>query len=126
MAFPNLKPTARSFDSGDYPVKSFKSQNGTETRILYGSNRTNMKMSLTYSNIVDSDAALFLSHYHEETKGTFGTFSIPENTRIGWDAAKKYLGANDSGNYWRYDGPPQQTQVRPGISTVTVKLIGVL
>ena len=35
----------------------------------------------------------------------------------------------DAGSYsegWRYEGPPQLTQVRPGISTVTVNLIGVI
>ena len=35
MAFPNLVPTSRSFESGDYPVKAFRAQNGAETRILY-------------------------------------------------------------------------------------------
>ena len=62
MAFPNLVPTSRSFDAGDFPIKTFKAQNGTEVRILYGSNRTNMKMVLTYSNITDANAALFLNH----------------------------------------------------------------
>jgi hypothetical protein len=126
MAFPNLVPTSRSFQSGDYPVKTFKAQNGAEVRILYGSKRTNMKMSLTYANITDANAALFLDHFHTETSGTFNTFEIESNTRGGWAALKKYLGANDAGNRWRYEQAPQQVQVRPGISTVTVSLIGVL
>ena len=126
MAFPNLVPTSRSFQSGDYPVKTFKAQNGAEVRILYGSKRTNMKMSLTYANITDANAALFLDHFHTETSGTFSTFEIAPNTRGGWTELKKYLGASDSGNRWRYEQAPQQVQVRPGISTVTVNLIGVL
>ena len=126
MAFPNLIPTSRSFESGDYPVKTFKAQNGAEVRILYGSKRTNMKMSLTYSNITDDNAALFLNHFHLETSGTFSTFEIADNTRGGWTALKKYLGAGDAGNRWRYENAPNQVQVRPGISTVTVNLIGVL
>lgn len=126
MAFPNLIPTSRSFESGDYPVKTFKAQNGAEVRILYGSKRTNMKMSLTYSNITDDNAALFLNHFHLETSGTFSTFEIADNTRGGWAALEKYLGAGDAGNRWRYENAPKQVQVRPGISTVTVNLIGVL
>ncbi len=59
MAFPTLVPTSRSFESGDYPVKTFKAQNGKEHRILYGSNRTNMKLSLSYANITDANAELF-------------------------------------------------------------------
>jgi hypothetical protein len=126
MAFPNLVPTSRSFDAGDFPIKTFKAQNGTEVRILYGSNRTNMKMVLTYSNITDANAALFLNHYNSETSGTFNTFDIASNTRSGWTALDSYLGATGSGNKWRYENAPQQVQVRPGISTVTVNLIGVL
>tara|TARA_Y100000004_G_scaffold3451_1_gene4069 strand:- start:3 stop:383 length:381 start_codon:yes stop_codon:yes gene_type:complete len=126
MAFPNLVPTSRSFESGDYPVKTFKAQNGAEVRILYGSNRTNMKLSLTYSNITDDNAALFLNHFDLETSGTFSTFDIADNTRGGWTALEKHLGAVDAGNRWRYEQAPQQVQVRPGISTVTVNLIGVL
>jgi hypothetical protein len=127
MAFPTLVPTSRSFESGDYPVKTFKAQNGKEHRILYGSNRTNMKLSLSYANITDANAELFLDHY-DEVQGTFQTFNIGdlEESRGGWKGNKDALGAGESGNNYRYEGPPQVAQVRPGISTVTVNLIGVL
>ena len=127
MAFPTLVPTSRSFESGDYPVKTFKAQNGKEHRILYGSNRTNMKLSLSYANITDANAELFLDHY-DEVQGTFGTFAIGglDASRGGWKGNKDAIGAQTHGNNYRYESPPQMTQVRPGISTVTVNLIGVL
>ena len=88
----NLVPTARSFESGDFPVKTFKAQNGKETRILYGSNRTNMRLSLTYSNIPDADAELFLDHFHE-VQGTFQTFGLgtADAARGGWEAIRMHL-----------------------------------
>ena len=61
MAFPSLAPTSRSFSAGDYPVKTFKSQNGAEVRILYGNSRTDVKLQLSYENIGD---ALALSLIH--------------------------------------------------------------
>ena len=126
MAFPTLVPTARSFDPGNYPIKAFKAQNGTETRILYGSTRTNMKLQLNYANITDAKAELFLDHY-DEVQGTFQTFTIGggNSTRGGWEESQSALNAVD-GNKYRYENPPQVAQVRPGISTVTVNLIGVL
>ena len=126
MAFPALTPTSRSFDPGDYPVKTFKSQSGSETRILYGSERTNIKMQLSYANITDADAELFLNHF-DEVQGTFQTFSIggTASTKGGWKGDGVSLSAVGSNNY-RYESAPQLTQVRPGISTVTVNLIGVL
>lgn len=36
------------------------------------------------------------------------------------------IGAGAYSKGWRYEGPPQLTQVRPGISTVTVSLVAVL
>jgi hypothetical protein len=127
MPFPDLVPTARTFQSGDYPVKTFKAQNGKEIRILYGSNRTNMKLSLTYANIFDADAELFLDHY-DEVQGTFQTFGVGgiDTTRGGWEGNNDALGAQTHGSNYRYEGPPQVTQVRPGVSSVTVNLIGVL
>ena len=126
-----LVPTARSFEPGDFPVKTYKAQNGAEHRILYGSSRTNMKLSLTYANIKDADAEQFLDHY-ETMQGTFQTFvlgTLEDGTnpaRGGWEGNNNALGAEASGNNYRYEGPPQLTQVRHGISTVTVNLIGVL
>ena len=127
MAFPTLVPTSRSFESGDYPVKTFKAQNGKEHRILYGSNRTNMKLSLTYANITDAEAELFLDHYADETQGTFKTFGIDrDNAKGGWEGSEDAIGAGTHGNAYRYENAPRLVQVRPGISTVTVNLIGVL
>ena len=126
MAFPGLVPTSRSFDAGDYPVKTFKAQNGAEKRILYGSNRTNMKLSLSYANITDANAELFLDHY-DEMKGTLTTFTIGRDfAKKGWEGSRDTIGAEASGNSYRYEGPPQMTQVRPGLSTVTVNLIGII
>ncbi len=84
MAYPILKPSSRSYDPGSYPVKTFKAQNGQETRILYGSERTDVKLSLSYANIGDSNAELFLDHY-DEVQGTFQTFNLPGQALGGWD-----------------------------------------
>jgi len=125
MDFPALTPTGRTFESGDFPIKTFKAQNGAETRILYGSNRTNMKLQLTYANITDAQAEQFLDHY-EFVRGTFDTFDLGQSARGGWEGNSDALGAQTTGNKYRYENSPQLAQVRPGTSTVTVNLIGVL
>ena len=56
MSFPNITPTSRTFKPGNFPVKTYRSESGQETRILYGSIRTDLKMRLTYVNIADADA----------------------------------------------------------------------
>jgi len=124
MAFPTLQPTGRNFNPGDFPIKSFRSQSGAETRILYGSQRTNMSLELNYDNITDTNANLFLTHFNE-VQGTFQTFSAPSAVRSGWSGTSTALDVTGA-NAWRYAEAPQITAIRPGVSSVRVKLIGVL
>ena len=125
MNFPDIQPSSRTFDPGSYPVKAFKAQSGAETRILYGDKRTNLKLSLTYANISDAVAQQFLTHY-DEVQGTFQTFGVLTQTKIGWSGNADAFSGFPQRNRYRYESPPQVAQVRPGISTVTVSLIGVL
>ena len=139
MSFPTIAPTSREVIAPKYPVKIFKSQSGSETRILYGSIPTDIQYNLSYTNIVDSIVEQFLDHY-KEMRGEFSAFLIaPEEAerykRIG--PLKGWGGTNRTENsfeklepqYWdcefRYAAPPQVIQVKPSISTVTIKLLGI-
>lgn len=128
MAYPELRPTSRNFDPGNWPVKTYNSQNGTEVRLLYGSQRYNLRLQLTYQHVSDTNAELFITHYNDQ-KGTYNTFSITGNSRTalmaGWDGTTTAL-SPPAGVDWRYEQPPQIVSVRPGVSTVTVSLVGVI
>lgn len=128
MAFPtSLQPTSRGYSPGDYPVKTYNANNGAEVRILYGSSPFNMTLDLTYDNITDAEADQFLTHYYE-VQGTYQTFEIPStaSTFAGWTGGADSLNRASSGAIWRYSEPPQQRTIRPGVSTVSVRLVGVL
>lgn len=122
MPFPNLKPSGRSFSAGDYPVKTFRSQSGKESRILYGSNRTGAELQLTFENIPAISAAQFTTHY-DETRGTFATFTLPADVFVGGRSTDFNPGTATS---WRYVEPPSITSVFNELSTVTVRLVAVL
>lgn len=83
-----------------------------------------MTLELSYDNITDASAAQFVTHY-DEVKGTYNTFTIPSTVRSGWGGSSSTIDVTGP-NAWRYDDAPQITAVRPGISNVRVKLIGVL
>ena len=124
MAYPTLQPTGRDFDPGSYPVKTFKSQSGAESRILYGSKRVDQQLALTYDNITDSQAEQFVTHF-DEVRGSYETFTLPSAVRAGWAASAATIDAV-TGAAWRYDAPPTITSIKPGVSSVQVKLVGVL
>ena len=81
-----------------------------------------MKLSLGYKNISDANAELFLDDF-EAQKGTYTAFAINEDLKGGWTGNSDALDSNDK---WRYAGPPQVVQVKPGVSNVRVNLVGVL
>lgn len=125
MPFPTLQPTSRSFEAGDYPVKIFKAQSGAEVRIMYGSKRTGMMLSLSYDNITDANAGAFVTHF-DEVFGVYATFVLPTALLAGWGGSTSTLTAINTGSKWRYAEPPTIANVRPGRSSVQVKLLGVL
>lgn len=126
--FPSLVPTSRSFDPGDWPVKRYTAENGTEVRILRGSARVNATLELGYDNIPDNQAVLFLQHYREN-QGTYGTFRFTGDSTApfkGFDASTSGLEAEPWGLAWRYDAPPQLTQAKKGRSNVRISLKAVV
>lgn len=123
MAFPNIKPASREFSPGDWPIKRFNSQSGSEVRILYGSRRVNAKLTLGYENIPDTTADDFLADYAAQY-GTLRTFTLPANVRAGWTGTASAIDA-PPGTRWRYDSEPRVTSVYRGLSSVQVTLVAI-
>lgn len=130
--FPNLAPSDRSYETGDYPVKRYTSESGIEIRILRGSRWTGMPMNLQYKSIADTDADKFIEHY-EQQRGTFDSFILVASdggretkAKAGWGGELRSIGAEFYGNKWRYAGPVTVTSIYPGVSNVTVRLLAVL
>jgi hypothetical protein len=128
MTLPLLTPSSRQFDPGNWPVRTYNSQNGSEIRLLYGSQRFNLTLNLTYNNIADSDAELFLDDYISKN-GTYKAFTLTtaEANALfnGWAGAPTAL-REPAGVEWRYDEPPKIESVIPGVSTVQIVLRGVI
>ena len=123
MAFPTLAPSARNYVPGDWAQQKYRSMSGSEVRIRYGDKRTDATLSLQYQNIADTDAELFLADYNANY-GTYKSFTLPPEVLTGWGGAN-YV--PDTGAMkFRYSGPPQLQAVRPGLSSVSVELVGVI
>jgi len=128
VAFPSIKPTARSYNPGTYPSTTFESLDGTKTHLRYGNKRVNATMTLAFSNITDADAALILANYENVNSDwdyvTFGTSNA--TTGIDSTSLSNYLKESGSGLLWRYSGPPSVTSVYPGISNVSCSFVACL
>ena len=123
MAYPTLSPSGRNYTPGDWAQKKYKAMSGAEVRIRYGDQRTESRLTLQYRNITDANAALFLADYNENY-GTFKAFTLPVEVLAGWSGSN-YV-PNTGAMKYRYNSPPQLQAVRPGITNVSVELVGVV
>ena len=128
IAFPNLKPSARSYSPGEYPQTAFEAQNGAVTVVRFGSRRVDSKLDLTFNNIADTDAASILKNY-EQVNGVWDyvTFTAATGSAGASTALAEFIEeSGGSGLRWRYAGPPKLTSVKPGFSSISCSFIGVL
>ena len=66
--FPALVPSSRSYQPGVFPETRFEAQNGAVVRVRYGNQRTNSRLTLTFSNIADDKADLVLENNGAESE----------------------------------------------------------
>jgi hypothetical protein len=124
MSFPALTPSSRQFGSGNFPVSTYSAADGAEVRILRGNLRTGATLQLVYNALTDNEADLFINHY-EAQKGSFLSFSMSTGALKGYEGNTASIDAGPN-NTWRYASPVTIQSVYPGVSNVTVNLVGVL
>jgi hypothetical protein len=128
VAFPSLKPSARSYTPGAYPQTDFTAQNGARTVVRFGNRRVDSSLSLQFDNITDAQAALILANYEAVNRDwNYVTFAATSGTAGASSELAAYLAeTGGSGLLWRYAEPPQVRSVYPGVSSVSCSFVGVL
>ena len=133
MAFPNMRPTTRSFTMGDYPTTTYRSMSGTVFKRSFGNKQTGYQLDLTFKNIGDDAeirrhsgfASAIINHYNS-VDGTFKPFTVPDRVFDGMGGDLEALIQAPGSIQWRYAQPPKVQSVKSGVSTVTVKLVAEL
>ena len=133
--FPDIRPSARRFDPGEFPRSLFESQNGAVTAVYFGNRPVNSTLELTFQNIYDEQAHEIINHYKKcnrvDSNGNWNYAKLPRTATgalagIGNPDLRDTMGEVDDNRRYRYDSPPKVTSVFPGYSTVVVKLRGML
>ena len=122
-AFPSFTPSQRSFKPGIYPQRSYRSLSGVVTKRTFGNAPSQATLEMSFDNIPDITANSIISHYHSQTTQNqsfkLGTPILNLSTALNTLAV-----GYDSNLRWEYANPPEVTLVRPGITNVSVSLIG--
>ena len=136
--FPPIKPSSRTYSPGRYPQTEFIAQNGAKTILRYGDKQVDAKLTLNFTNILDSEAFAILENYRlvnsvhdyvtfNQASGLAGIggdgHTMPDGS-LGNLAA--YVDAIPLGLRYRYESPPTVTSVKPNRSNVQCKFVACL
>jgi hypothetical protein len=123
-SFPSITPTNRSFSAPIYPVTVYRSQSGASRRRLWASQPSNARLSLTFNNISDANAAAILTCY-SNARGSIDNLTLPAAVFSGTETAlATFLSQSGTILKWHFadDSPPKVDSVAPGRSSVSLEL----
>ena len=121
--FPTLKPTARSFQLGEYPIKTYRALSGKTIRRSFGNKPFGYTLDLEFANVPEATVNTICDHYNGQGGGTVG-FVLPTDIFAGYSNTLQGKVRTPTGIEWLYAGPPSVKSALRDLSTVTVKLIG--
>jgi len=121
--FPALTPTARNFQPGQYPVKTYRALSGATVRRSFGNRPFGHTLDLQFENVPEATVNAIIDHYNTQGGGTLG-FALPATIFAGYGTGLRNLMQNPAGIEWLYAEPPAINSVLRDRSTVTVKLVG--
>jgi hypothetical protein len=121
--FPSIVPTARNFQLGQYPVKTYRALSGAVIRRSFGNRPFGHTLDLQFDNVPEATVNAIIDHYNTQGGGTLG-FALPTTVFAGYSADLRNRAQNPTGIEWLYAEPPAISSVIKDRSSVTVKLVG--
>lgn len=122
-AFPSYIPTRRNFTPGIFPQKSFRTLGGTVAKRTFGNVAYGAKLELEFTNIIDDKVQAIIAHYQYQTQRN-QRFQLPDTVIAGMNVSLAASVKAVSTLRWEYEGPPAIESIFPGISVVSLTLIG--
>ncbi len=102
MTFPSLVPSVRTFTPGNIPQNNQASLTGVVTGFRRGNRRTNQTLSLSFTNLSETQLNLIKSHYIDR-QGTFDIFFLSSEVWSGYTTPPIPLLSDYA---WRYNAAP--------------------
>ena len=121
--FPSYIPTRRNFTPGIFAQKTFRTLGGTVAKRTFGNVAYGAKLELEFTNITDDKVQTIIAHYQYQTQRT-QRFQLPDSIVAGMSNALATSVKAVSTLRWEYESPPAIESVFPGISVVSLSLIG--
>ena len=118
MTIPALTPSARTFTAGNYPQTTQAALSGVTNGFRRGNRRSNQSVSLSFTNLTETQLNLIKSHYIDR-QGTFDYFFLSAEVWSGYGTPPIAL---VDAYAWRYASAPTITDGIVGRWSVDVEL----
>lgn len=121
-SFPALRPAARRYSMGVFPVSEERGFSGGSVRFIHGTTNSGHRLELEFVLLTAAEAKLLRDHYRLQ-QGGFLPFDL------GTDAWAGHTSATDlvpSTTLWRYASQPEEAHLKGGLVNVTLRLEAVI
>ena len=126
-AFPDIKPSSRSYNPGNYPQTQFQAQNGAVSVMRYSNRRVNSSLRLSFTNIADEQGRQILDHYQNVNSDWDNATFTADNALAGIEDGDMQEYVQEVGALlWRYASPPSIEWTFVGRCNVTCEFTGFL
>jgi len=128
IKFPEIRPSARQYNPGEYPQTQFRSNNGTTEVIRFGRLRVDSSLKLQFKAISEAETVAILQNYETvNSEWNYVRFSKDDaGAGINSNDLSVYINERESGLRWRYAKPPEVTAVFDGRNDVTCEFTAFL
>jgi hypothetical protein len=106
-----------------FPQKSFRTLGGTVAKRTFGNVAYGAKLELEFTNITDDKVQAIIAHYQYQTQRN-QRFQLPDSIVAAMGDALATSVKAVSTLRWEYESPPAIESIFPGISVVSLTLIG--
>lgn len=120
-----IRPSQRSFNFGEYPVKTYRALSGKAVRRSFGNRPYGQTLELVFANVNDETVSLIFNHYNEQG-GTALGFNLPSDLFSGMDNSAISNFRNPAGTNWYYAESPAVESVVKSVSTISISLVAEL
>ncbi len=119
-----IRPTARSFSIGEFPVKSYRSLSGAIVKRSFGNRGTNYTLEVEFGAVNEAVLLAIYNHYQGQ-QGVTSSFALPSTIFEGY--TEEFFGlmqAPSAGtNQWFYAEAPTVISRPNGLSDISVKFV---
>lgn len=120
--FPSIKPSARRFTAGEYPVKTYRALSGKTIKRSFGNKPFGHTLELVFENVPEATVKSIIDHYNGQFGQTEG-FALPVEVFAGLSSTVRGLIRKPDDTSWFYAETPSIESVYRDISTVSVSLV---